>query len=132
MTVVLKSIVFAVCTIFLPLIIIGIIRKIKARMQNRIGASVFQPLFDMVKLLRKNQTVSETTTWIFQLSTAFNAAAIVMVASLVPWVSFKPNCPGDDLFLVVYLLAAIRFMTILSGVVHLVPLEPAARLIWHY
>ncbi len=115
MNVIIKSLIFSICTFLLPLITIGVIRKIKARMQNRIGASIFQPLFDVVKLLRKNQTISETTTWIFQVSTAFNAAAILLVACCVPWLSFKPNGPADDLFLVVYVLAAIRFMSILSA-----------------
>lgn len=106
---------FAICTLLLPLITIGLIRKIKARMQNRIGASILQPIYDLIKLLRKDQTVSETTTWIFQVGAALNLAAILTVSCGMPWLSFKPNCPCDDLFLLVYVLALIRFMSILSA-----------------
>jgi formate hydrogenlyase subunit 4 len=104
-----------VCIVVLPFITVGIIRKAKARMQNRVGAPIFQPLFDFFKLLKKSQTVSDTTTWIFRVSVALNAATMLLIAWIVPWLSFKPNCPGDDLFLLLYLLALLRFMTILSA-----------------
>src|SRR3989344_8216039 len=44
---------------------IGIIRKIKARVQNRVGASIFQPYRDLLKLFRKDEVVSEDASWIF-------------------------------------------------------------------
>ena len=34
-------------------LIVGLIRKVKARLQCRRGASVFQPYADLVKLFRK-------------------------------------------------------------------------------
>jgi formate hydrogenlyase subunit 4 len=112
----LQILAFIACILFLPFITLGVIRKTKAKMQNRIGASIFQPIFDIVKMLRKGQTISETTTWIFQFSSALNVAIILLVACIAPWLSFKPIVPGDDLFLLLYLLAAIRFMTILSAI----------------
>jgi formate hydrogenlyase subunit 4 len=111
----LNYILFALCIFVLPFITLGIIRKVKARMQGRVGARISQPLFDVLKMLAKGQTVSETTTWIFQLSAALNCATILLIACLVPWLSFKPNFPGDDLFLFLYLLALLRFTTILSA-----------------
>ena len=41
-----------------PLLLVGVIRKIKARMQNRIGAPLLQPFYDIAKLLRKGETIS--------------------------------------------------------------------------
>jgi formate hydrogenlyase subunit 4 len=105
---------FASMTV-LPFFSVGLIRKLKARMQNRIGAPLLQPFFDFAKLAHKDQTVSETTTTVFLLSSAINASIMIFIAMLVPWVSFKPAIPGDDLFFLLYLLALLRFMIILSA-----------------
>lgn len=106
---------FAVCVIFLPAITLGTIRKAKALIQGRVGAPVLQPLFDILKLFKKGQTISSTTSWIFLVSSALNFSATIAVASFVPWLSFKPAIPGDDLFFLLYLLALVRFFTILSS-----------------
>jgi len=85
---------------------VGLIRKLKARMQNRIERSAAAALFMILpKLATRDQTVSATTTTVFLLSSAINVSAMILIAILVPWVSFKPSFPGDDLFLLLYLLA---------------------------
>lgn len=99
----------------LPFVTLGLIAKLKARLQNRIGAPILQPLFDFLKLAKKDQTVSGTTTAVFLLASAVNVSTMIMIAMLVPWLSFKPSFPGDDLFLLLYLLALLRFMIILSA-----------------
>ena len=83
----LNTLLFLVCIFVLPFITLGVIRKVKARMQGRVGARIVQPLFDILKMLGKGQTVSETTTWIFQLASSLNCATILLVACLVPWLS---------------------------------------------
>ena len=45
--------------------IVGLISKVKARLQCRQGASIFQPYADLRKLFRKQPVVSTTTSWIF-------------------------------------------------------------------
>lgn len=100
---------------FLPFVTLGLIRKLKARLQNRIGAPILQPFFDFLKLAGKDQTVSGTTTAVFLLASAVNVSTMIMIAMLVPWLSFKPSFPGDDLFLLLYMLALLRFMIILSA-----------------
>jgi len=115
MTLILKYALFILCLALLPFLTIGWLRKIKALLQGRIGAPIVQPFFEFIKLLRKSQKVSETTTWIFRTAAALNAATMLLAAFLVPWLSFKPNFGGDDLFFLLYLLALPRFMTILSG-----------------
>src|SRR4029453_18642826 len=97
-----------------PPVCVGIIRKEKARLQNRIGASVFQPLFDLNKLYRKGETVSEVTSWIFRSSAAINFALVLIIALLVPWVQFKPHLAGADIFLVIYLFPFLRLMTVFA------------------
>jgi formate hydrogenlyase subunit 4 len=106
---------FAICLLLMPILTIGTIRKVKARMQNRIGPPLLQPVYELSRLMRKGETVSSTFTWIFRSSAAINLAIIIFIAAVVPWLSFKPIMPGADLFLVIYLFAAARMLTVLSA-----------------
>lgn len=106
---------FGLLIIFLPPVLLGILRKNKARLQNRIGASIFQPLFDLYKLMQKGETISEVTTWVFRSTAAINFAILFVIALLVPWLSFKPAFIGADLILVIYLFALSRFFTVLAA-----------------
>lgn len=106
---------FIFCMIFLPPMLVGILRKSKARLQNRVGASIFQPIFDLQKFLQKGETLSSVTSWIFRNTSVINFAVLIVVALLVPWLSFKPAISGADLFLVIYLLGLARFFTVLAA-----------------
>ena len=68
-----------------PLLLTGLIRKMKARMQNRIGAPVLQPFYDAAKLLRKAETISETASWVFVWAPRVGLATALIAAALVPW-----------------------------------------------
>src|SRR5262249_45794870 len=106
---------FAASVILLPVLVVSTIRKTKAHMQNRIGPPLFQPLFDLIKLSRKSETISQTMSWVFRSSAAINLANMLVIATLVPWLCFKPSCPGADLFLLIYLFALGRMFTILAS-----------------
>jgi formate hydrogenlyase subunit 4 len=107
--------IFLIFAFFAPPITIGIIRKSKARLQNRIGASIFQPLYDLRKFLRKGETISTITSWVFRNTSVVSLIAIIAIACLVPWVSFKPATSGADIFLVIYVFAMARFFTVLAA-----------------
>jgi formate hydrogenlyase subunit 4 len=111
----LQILLYAVCVIVMPALTLGTIRKVKATLQNRIGAPLLQPMFDWIKLLRKTETISETMTWMFRSTAAVNLAIMVLLSALIPWLSFKPFVPGADIFLVVYFFAAARMFTVLSA-----------------
>ncbi len=106
---------FIISMLFLPILTLGTIRKVKARLQNRIGPPILQPLYDLSKLFRKQETISQTMTWIFRSSAAINLASMLVIASFVPWLCFKPNFPGSDVFLVIYLFAFGRLFTMLAA-----------------
>jgi formate hydrogenlyase subunit 4 len=76
--------------LLLPPIFLGIIRKTKAGMQGRAGASILQPIYDLSKLLRKGETISVVTSWIFRSTTAINFSIVLLIAFLTPWISFEP------------------------------------------
>lgn len=106
---------FLFCLIFLPVLTIGLTRKIKAQFQNRIGAPVFQPFFNLIKLFSKSETISIEASWIFRWGTVVNLAAVLVLAFLVPWLPFQPLLPASDLFLVIYMFALIRFFTVIAA-----------------
>lgn len=104
--------------LLLPLLLVGIIRKTKALMQNRIGAPLLQPFYDVWKFLRKTETVSGSASWIFAWSPRVGLAVAVAAAVLVPWTGvLLPLCwaPATNFLLVIYLLALGKFLTMLAA-----------------
>ena len=94
----------------------GIMRKTKARTQKRIGASIFQPYYDIVKLMRKDEVVSDQSSWIFRYAPWVNFAAIGTAAFFIPvFLSHSPFGLIGDLLLVVGLFGLARFFTMLAG-----------------
>ena len=94
----------------------GIIKKIKAFFQIRKGASIFQPYYDIAKLLRKDSVVSENVSWIFHAAPVISFAAVLTAGLIVPvFISNMPFSFSGDLIAVVYLFALARFFTALAS-----------------
>ncbi len=94
----------------------GIIRKTKARLQNRRGATIFQPYLDLAKLLRKEVIIPSTSSWIFRITPYVVLASMLLIALLVPTI-FAPvpfHWTGD-IITIIYLFAAARFFLALGG-----------------
>ena len=95
---------------------IGIIKSIKAKLQNRVGASVFQPYRDLWKLLHKDEVVSRDASWIFLYAPYIVFAVTIVVGASIPlFASFLRNEMTGDLLTVVYLLAIGTFFLALAG-----------------
>ncbi len=100
---------------FSPLLT-GIMRKVKARSQKRIGASILQPYYDTVKLMRKDEVISDQTSWIFKSAPWINFVAVVTAALFVPvMLAYSPFGLAGDVLLVIGLFSLARFFTVLSG-----------------
>lgn len=96
--------------------IVGLIRKVKARLQLRRGASVFQPYADLAKLFRKQPVVSTTTSWIFTATPYILFASTLAAGLLVPvFVSRIPLNFAGNIIALVYLLALGTFFLMLAG-----------------
>ncbi len=78
----------------LPWLLLGVVTRTKALWSGRKGPPLFQPLFDVIRLLRKRSVYSATTTAVFRVTpwiglvTTLAAAAMVPVAGVAPLVSF--------------------------------------------
>ncbi len=96
--------------------IVGLIRKVKARLQLRRGASVFQPYADLAKLFRKQPVISTTTSWIFTATPYIVFASSLAAGLLVPvFTSRTPLSFAGNIIALVYLLALGTFFLILAG-----------------
>lgn len=117
MTAVQLLLIYALNVTVVPLLLVGVIRKVKAWMQNRLGAPVLQPFYDTAKLLRKGETISETASWVFIWTPRVGLAVALMLAVLVPWtgVTLPAGTHWADLLLVVYLLGLGKFCSMLAA-----------------
>ena len=94
----------------------GIVRKTKARLLLRIGASVFQPYRDLARLFRKESVLAQNASWLFRAAPYLVFAFTWIAASLVP--TFASNLPLSayaDFIAIVGLLGSARFILALAG-----------------
>src|SRR5574340_61083 len=97
-------------------LVTGIMRKTKARTQKRVGFSIFQPYYDMVKLVRKDEVVSDQRSWIFRCTPWVNFATIGTAAFFIPvFLSHSPFGLVGDLILVIGLFGLAMFFTMIAG-----------------
>ncbi|MBI5624638.1 MAG: NADH-quinone oxidoreductase subunit H [Elusimicrobia bacterium] len=94
----------------------GCARKLKACLQNRTGASVLQPYWDLLKNLRKEEVLSETASPVMRAAPYAAFSATFLACFLVP-VLFTASPLGfaGDMIALVYLLALPRFFMALAG-----------------
>ena len=62
----------------------GVVRKAKARLTRRQGASVLQPYRDLARLMRKEVVLAENASWLFRAAPYLIFAATWVAAALVP------------------------------------------------
>ncbi len=94
----------------------GFVRKVKARLQRRRGASLLQPYRDLWRLLQKEVVLAENASWLFRVAPYLIFAATWVAAALVP--TFATGLVfswSADLIAIVALLASARFFLALAG-----------------
>ena len=82
----------------------GLVRKLTAKVQSRKGPPIYQPYFDLLKLLGKDN-VNSTGSWTFMVAPLVSFASIIAVVALVPF-GYKDNVFTQyaDVITIVYLL----------------------------
>ena len=106
----------AVLLVTLAPLVRGVIARIKARIQNRQGASIWRPYAELRKLLAKEDLIPTSASPVFRLSPILLFVATVGTTTLVPTlhVSSLLGTTGDFILLV-YLLALGRFFLVLGA-----------------
>jgi formate hydrogenlyase subunit 4 len=103
------------CAALAPLLV-GWIRKAKARLQNRRGAPVLQPYRDLHKLLLKEARVAHTASSLFRAAPYIVFVVTWLAAATVPLVAVSlPTAAVADIIVLVGLLALARFFLALAG-----------------
>ena len=85
MTTILNILIF----IIMPFLMIGIIKKTKAFWGGRKGVRILQPLYDVIRLFKKETVYSETTSWVFKLAPVIGFTSIIFAGLFVPMISLK-------------------------------------------
>jgi formate hydrogenlyase subunit 4 len=105
-----------VLIILMPPLLFGVINRTKAAFAGRTGAPLFQPYYDLFRLLRKGSVFSRTTTWVFRAGPVVTLAATMTAALLIPLGNHSPPLSfNGDMILFVYLLALGRFFTTVAA-----------------
>lgn len=97
-------------------LVTGCVRKAKARLTRRRGASVLQPYRDLARLLRKEAVLAENASWLFRAVPYIVFAATWIAAALVP--TFATGLVFSwtaDLIAITALLGCARFFLALAG-----------------
>ncbi|OGZ73053.1 MAG: formate hydrogenlyase [Candidatus Staskawiczbacteria bacterium RIFCSPLOWO2_01_FULL_38_12b] len=96
---------------------VGIIRKIKAKLQNRQGAGIFQPYQDLWKLFHKDEVISKDASWIFRCAPYIVFTVTIIIGASIPlFASFINNTVTGDLLIIIYTLAIGTFFLALAGI----------------
>ncbi len=96
--------------------LVGFVRWLKARLQNRRGAPCWQPYLELRKLFAKEVVVSDNASWLFRAAPFVVFASVVAVTVLVPVLAVpSPLDAVGDLIVVVYLLLLGTFFLALAG-----------------
>ncbi len=93
----------------------GLLRKITARIQSRIGPPIRQPYFDLLKLLGKEDIESGTTPWVQRFAIYLSLSTVLLIACLVPMGFGSPMNNAGDAILLIYLLTLSGICTLLAG-----------------
>jgi len=112
MTLIINILIF----LFAPFLIIGIIKKTKAFWGGRKGVKILQPLYDVIKLLKKETVYSNTVSWIFKFTPIVSFASVIFAGLLVPMISGESiiNIPfGFIVFS--YILGFGKFFSLISA-----------------
>jgi formate hydrogenlyase subunit 4 len=96
--------------------VLGVTRKVKARLLRRIGPPVLQPYRDLWKLMHKEAVLAENASWVYRIAPYLIFAATWVAAALVP--SYATGLLfswSADLIAIVALLGTARFALALAG-----------------
>lgn len=97
-------------------LLLGVMRQVRARLEGRVGAGIWQPWRDVRKLLRKESISPRGTGEVFRFAPVVLMATTLVVAVVAPFVTVESAVgPVADLFAVVALLALGTVALALAG-----------------
>lgn len=99
-----------------PFLMIGVIKKTKAFWAGRKGVSIWQPMRDFIRLMKKGSVISETTSWVFKYTPVIGLGAVIFAAMFVPLATGKAVINLPYAFVIFsYVLGLGKFFSLLSA-----------------
>jgi formate hydrogenlyase subunit 4 len=109
----------ALCNVALVLLLApffqGVLRKITALIQSRQGPPLWQPYFDLLKLLGKEDIESGQAPLMQRFAAYLSLATVLTLACLIPMGFRAPLNGAGDAILLIYLLTLSGICTLLAG-----------------
>ncbi|MHB1510568.1 MAG: respiratory chain complex I subunit 1 family protein [Acidimicrobiales bacterium] len=86
-------------------LLVGLMRKVRCRLEGRVGPPIHQPLLDLRKIARRERMRPEHATWVFSSAPLVLVGTTLVIAAVAPLLTTSPAFGQyGDLFAVVYLL----------------------------
>ena len=99
-----------------PFFMFGVIKKTKAFWSGRKGVSVFQPLWDFLRLMKKNAVYSKTTSWVFKFTPIITLASVLFASLFVPLTNGQAIIEMQFSFIIfAYVLGLGKFFSLLAA-----------------
>ena len=110
----------AVCQTALVLavapLVVGLMRRVRARLEGRAGPPLSQPWRDIRKQMAKERTIPANASWVFELAPLVLIATAVVATGIVPILTTRSGLDQvGDLFALVYLLLLGTVFLSLAG-----------------
>ncbi|OCG26028.1 hydrogenase 3 membrane subunit [Gilliamella sp. wkB108] len=107
----------AIFLLLLAPLMSGISRQIRARMQSRRGAGIFQDYRDIIKLFSRQEMSPANAGIIFRVTPLILIGTMLLVAMIIPIMAYDSLMSMvGDLIVIIYLFALFRFFFSLSGI----------------
>lgn len=99
-----------------PFLMIGVIKKTKAFWAGRKGVSIWQPLWDFLRLMNKDSVYSKTTSWVFKFAPIVGFATTIFAALFVPLATGNAIFNIPFAFIVfAYILSFGKFFAVIAA-----------------
>lgn len=99
-----------------PFFVLAIIKKTKAFWGARKGVSIFQPLWDFIRLLKKDRVISKTTSFVFDIAPSIVFATTIIAALFVPMIKAYSIINVSAAFVIFsYTLGLSKFFALISA-----------------
>jgi formate hydrogenlyase subunit 4 len=97
-------------------LLLGLMRKVRSRLEGRAGGPIHQPLLDLRKLFAKQRMRPRDSSWVFGAGPVVLVATVVAVTAVSPLVTSSPPLgQSSDFFAVVFVLLLGSVLLALSA-----------------
>jgi formate hydrogenlyase subunit 4 len=98
------------------LLFIGIINKTKAFWTGRKGASILQPFYDFIRLLKKDMVISSVTSGVFNIAPIITFTSTIFAGLFIPIIAHKSIISFEGSFILfAYILGLGKFFSLIGA-----------------